>query len=373
MTRRDCLWAGTALFSAACTPAKRTGYDGYALIATSGDNSLAVVDLARFRLTKTIPLGGSPTAIIPAAVTSHSFVLTPSTDSVHILDRNLSLSSTHRLGEGISEIRLFPDASAFVAASQPSRELIFADPRNLQILRKVKLSGEPTSIDVSAEGGFVAVSTGSQGTIQLVHAASGKQRTIAIGGKAGLVRFRADGKLLLVSRPEEHSLVGLDVATGSVVAELPLAMEPQNLCFNALDQGQLFVTGPGMDGVAIVFPYQTLEVEQTILAARNPGIMASSASPDYLFIANSTASDISIVNIDTRRLMGVVDVGGQTEFIAITPDNRFALALSKINGTMAVIYIPAIRATREKKGLSLFTIVDVGSKPVHAAVVPGQV
>ncbi len=59
MTRRDCLTIGAAMLSAACTPIKRTGYLGYALIATSGDNSLAVVDLATFRLSKTIPLNGA--------------------------------------------------------------------------------------------------------------------------------------------------------------------------------------------------------------------------------------------------------------------------------------------------------------------------
>jgi DNA-binding beta-propeller fold protein YncE len=145
-------------------------------------------------------------------------------------------------------------------------------------------------------------------------------------------------------------------------------MEPDHLCFN-FDQGQLFVTGQGMDGVAIIFPYKTMEVEQTILAARNPGVMAASDAPAYLFIASANGSNVSILNIDNRKLIGVVDVGGQSEFIAITPDNRFALVLNKTSGTMAVIHIPTIRATREKKGVSLYTLVDVGARPVHVAVV----
>ena len=365
MTRRDCLAIGAAMLSAACTPVKRTGYLGYALIATSGENSLAVVDLATFRLSKTIPLGGAPTAVIPS--THQNYVLTPSTDSVHILDRNLSLTSSHRLGEGISEIRLFPDNSGLVASARPSREIIVADPTSLKTTHKTKLAAEPAAMDV-ASNGWVAVSMGKQGTLELLHPGSGQHKTIEIGGLVGDVRFRADGQMVLVARPEERSILGIDVATQKPIAELPLAMEPENLCFNS-DQGQLFVTGEGMDGVAIVFPYQTMEVEQTILAARNPGIMATSDAPAYLFIASRNGSDVSILNIDSRKLIGVVDVGGQSEFIAITPDNRFALMLNKMSGTMAAIHIPAIKATREKKGLSLFTLVDVGAKPVHVAVV----
>ena len=339
------------------------------MIATSGENSLAVVDLATFRLSKTIPLGGVPTAVIPS--TRRNYILTPSTDSVHILDQTLSLTSSHRLGEGISEIRLFPDQSALVASARPSREIVVADPTTLKITGRTKLAAEPTAMDVSSNG-WVAVSTGSHGTLELLHPATGEHKTVGIGGLVGNVRFRADGQIVLVARPEEHTILGIDVAGQKPVAELPLAMEPESLCFNA-DQGQLFVTGKGMDGVAIVFPYQTMEVEQTILAARNPGAMATSDvtsdAPAYLFIASRNGSDVSILNIETRKLIGVVDVGGQSEFIAITPDNRFALVLNKMSGTMAAIHIPTIKATREKKGLSLFTLVDVGAKPVHVAVV----
>lgn len=369
MTRRDCLTLGTALFSAACTPPKRTGYLGYALIATSGENSLAVVDLADFRLLRTIPLGAPPTAVIPATSSSRNYVLTPSSDTVHILDRNLSLTSSHRLGEGIAEIRLFPDASALIATARSSRELIQADPVSLRVVRRTKLQAEPDSLDVSANG-FIAVSSAS-GTVELLHPASGLHTKIAVGGALGSVRFRGDGQMLLVPRTDERSILGIDVATQRFVAELPLAMEPDNLCFNA-DEGQLFITGKGMDGVAIVYPYKTMEVDQTVLAARNPGVMASSDSPAYLFIASANGSDVSILNIDTRKLIGVVDVGGQSEFIAITPDNRFALVLNKTAGTMAVIHIPTIRTNRAKSGVSLFTLVDVGAKPVHVAVVSSE-
>jgi DNA-binding beta-propeller fold protein YncE len=368
MTRRDWFSAGMALFCSACARTKRSGYSGYALIATSGENSLAVVDLTTFRLLKSIPLEAAPTAVITSGTASESYVLTPSTDSVHVIDRNLSLTSSHRLGEGIDEIRLSLDGKALIASAQRSRELIQADTASLRVFRRVKLEAEPISFDVS-QNGYAAVSTGAHGTVELVQLASGQHNRIPVGGVVGSVRFRGDGQMLLVARPEERTILGIDVATQQVVAELPLAMQPDQLCFN-FDKGQLFVTGKGADGVAIVFPYNTMEVEQTILAGRRPGLMAASGpAPAYLFVASALGSDVSILNVDTRKLIGVVDVGGQTDFIAITPDNGFALVLNQTSGAMAVIHIPTIRATRTKNGASLFTLVDVGAKPVHAAIV----
>jgi DNA-binding beta-propeller fold protein YncE len=367
MTRRDWLASALALFPSACARARRTGYLGYALIATSGENSLAVVDLITFSLLKNIHLGAAPTAVI-TGIAGESYALTPSTDSVHVIDRNLSLTSSHRLGEGIVEIRLSPDGSTLIASARRSRELLQVDTRTFKVVRRTKLEAEPLSFDLS-QTGYAALSTGDHGTVELVQLANGRQSSIPVGGTVGRVRFRGDGQILLVARPEEHSILGIDVATQQVVAELPVAMEPDHLCFT-FDQGQLFVTGRGMDGVAIVFPYNTMEVEQTILAGRHPGIMAASGpAPAYLFVASASGSDVSILNVDTRKLIGVVDVGGQTEFITITPDNRFALALNQTAGSMAVIHIPNIRMTRAKNGASLFTLVDVGAKPVHAAIV----
>jgi DNA-binding beta-propeller fold protein YncE len=367
MTRRDWLATASALFTSACGRAKRSGYSGYALIATSGENSLAVVDLTTFRLIKNIRLGASPTAVIAGSL-NRSYVLTPSSDSVHVIDANLSLTSSHRLGEGIVEIRLSPDGSTLIASAQRSRELIQVDTATFKNFQRIRLEGEPVLFDVSGTG-YAAVSTGEHGTVELVQLAIGKRSRVSVGGLVGGVRFRGDGLMLLVARPEERSILGIDVATQQVVAELPVAMEPDHLCFT-FDQGQLFVTGKGMDGVAIVFPYNTMEVEQTILAGRHPGMMAASGpEPAYLFVASATGSDVSILNVDTRKLIGVVDVGGQSQFIAITPDNRFALVLNQTSGAMAVIHIPTIRTTRAKNGASLFTLVDVGAKPVHAAIV----
>ena len=150
-------------------------------------------------------------------------------------------------------------------------------------------------------------------------------------------------------------------------------MEPKNLCFNA-DAGQLFVSGEGMDGVAIVFPYRVLQVEQTVLAGRDPGVMAVSGNPAYLFVGSASGSDVCILNIDTRKVVGIVDVAQRPEFITVTPDNQYALVLDRTSGNMAIIHIAAFRlspgASRTKSGAALFTILPVGSDPVHAAVIP---
>jgi DNA-binding beta-propeller fold protein YncE len=68
-------------------------------------------------------------------------------------------------------------------------------------------------------------------------------------------------------------------------------------------------------------------------------------------------------------MVGVAPAGTNPSFIAITPDNQYALVLNEDSGDMAVLWIPAI--TRRQGRISpLFNMIPVGSKPVAAAVLP---
>jgi hypothetical protein len=68
-----------------------------------------------------------------------------------------------------------------------------------------------------------------------------------------------------------------------------------------------------------------------------------------------------------------VEVGQKPAFITVTPDDQYALVLDEQSGDMAVIHVPAIRANRTKTGASLFTMLAVGNRPIHAAVVPAVI
>jgi hypothetical protein len=366
ITRRE--WSLGLVALAGCGRKKATAFPGYALVSTSGENSLAVVDLSVFRLIKQIDLGSPPTAVV--VTSGRSFVLTPSSGSVHILDADLRRVSSHRLADGLSGIRLSADGKLLLAISSDPAEFIIANARTLDIIRRQKLDAAPVSLDV-ASSTYAAIST--RASIHLFQLETGGNWRAQMPGQMGTVRFRADGQLLLAANPGDSSLTALNVPALQVVTDLPLAMKPENLCFNA-DAGQLFVSGDGMDAIAIVFPYNTLEVEQTILAGRDPGVMACSADPAYLFVASHSGSDVCILGIDNRTMIGIVEVGVRPSYITVTPDSQYALVLDELSGDMAVIRVTGIRtdaeANRTKSGAALFTMIPVGARPVHAAIVP---
>lgn len=383
LTRRQWLTATGLAISSACTPKPRTGYRGYALIADTGDHSIAVVDLTAFRLIKQIALRAAASDII-ACGQGRSLALTPTTGSVHMIDAHLRLANSRRLSENVLAICVAPNGAEVVAIAPEARELIVADAISLQVRARYKLSAEPIALTLppapqsgeSAKPRYVATSTGTHGTVELFDYGTGQRWRSDLPGAIGNLRFRADGERLLVANLQERCLTVLSTPTLQRIADLPLSMKPEQLCFNA-DQGQLFVSGKGMDAVAIVFPYNPLEVDQTVLAGRDPGVMACSEDPAFLFVGSNSGSDVCIVNIDSRKVIGIVDAGQRPTYIAVTPDSQYALVLNQGAGTMAVIHIPAVLANasdpakwRNKATAGLFTMLQVGDSPVQAAIVP---
>lgn len=377
MTRREWLALAGMSIAGGCGPKRGTGYHGYALIATAGTNSVSVVDLTAFQLVRTVQLNAPPGAIVAGALPGRNYILTPSNGSLHVMDEKLNIVASRRLSDQLSAARLTTDGKRLLAIAPHTRELLEINSLTLAVLHRYRLSAEPVAVDVS-QNGFAAISTGDHGTVELVDLATRRHFQAQLRAPLGQVRFRADGNLLMAANLSDCSLIALNVPELQVIAELTLAMKPENLCFNS-DNGQLFVSGAGMDAVAIVFPYKPLEVDQTVLAGREPGVMACSERPQYLFVASKSGSDICILNIDSRRVVGVAQVGQSPSYIAVTPDSQYALVLDENSGDMAVIRIPSIRSKSSNSGAlpawasvstSLFTVLEVGDRPVQATVIP---
>lgn len=372
ITRREWLLSAGCISLAACARRVGSGFNGYALVATSGEHSVAIADLSNFRLLREVPLGGAPVSI--RAGVESNYVLTPSTGSVHAIGPELKCTASRKLSDELCAIDLARGVNRLFTLAAAG-QLIEVDPRTLAPKHRWKLAAEPAGLAVAADGS-VAVSNRKTGSIEFFRAGDAQPARTNLGGAIGEIAFRKDGKLLLVANYHEQAITALDIPSLQVVAHLPLAMQPENFCFNS-DGGQLFVTGPGMDGIAIAFPYLPFEIEQTVLAGRDPGAMACSENPAYLLVASASGSDVFILNIEDRKVLGIVEVGQKPSFITVTPDSQYALVLNESSGDMAVIRIPSIQqrlgnpaTMRGKSAAALFTMLPVGSKPVHAVVIP---
>lgn len=351
------MWAGCG---------RKRAFDGYAFIANRDGHAIAAVDLSAFAVVRHIALGAAPTAVIAPPSRPFVYALTPGSGTVHeIALRGLAVTRTRQVARAAVSMRLTADANSLWVLCREPRRLVRLDLDGFSSGAQIPLPLDPTDFDVSRWRDLAAVCYGPEGSVQLIALGPGKASApIRLSRHVGLARFRSDGKALLVANVADRMLSVLQAPEGRVVTHLPLAVRPDHFCFNR-DGGQLFVTGEGRDAVVVLYPYNTPQVAETALGGHAPAAMA--ASENFLFIANPASGDVTIMNIETRRVIAVTAVGREPRYITVTPNDDYALVLNEQSGDMAVIRIGGIRQNRAKS-VALLTMIPVGSRPVSAAV-----
>jgi len=384
VNRRTFVLGGVGPLAGCGRHERASGFSGYAFVANQEGGAVAAVDLGVFAVARHIRVDGAPTAVVADQRRMRVYALTPENGSVHeILAGSLTFSRKLRVATRTLEMRLAPAGDALYVLCREPKQLVRVDLAALRVGWALALPDDPSSFDLSPDGNWAAVSSGAGCSLTFVDL-PGKRAfsPLRTTGELGLVRFqpyygdaaraRSDSKQLIAANLSQRMLSIFDVPRRRLVVNLALSVRPEHLCFKS-DGGQLFVTGEGMDAVVVVYPYYTPQIAQTVLAGYNPGAMAVSISPGYLFVANPKSADVSILDIETSKVLMITPVGSEPSYIAITPDDRYALVLNQASGDMAVIRIPnvtsAAREQRRWKKGPLFTLIPVGSKPVSATVV----
>lgn len=350
--------------AAACTRPQED-FRGYAFIANQEGGAVAAVDLGALAVARHIPLEGAPTEVTAAVQRPSVYALTPDNGTVHEIQID-SLRLARKLtvaSQTITMAMAADERTVYVLAREP-RSLVAVALDNFKVEWKLSLPDEPVGLAVSPDKKTAAVS--SAGAVHLVDLEARRLSAPLGQGQYGPVLFHADGKTLLAGNRAEKLLSAYSVAVQRLITHLPLAVRPDQFCLSR-DRGQLFVTGEGMDAVVVVYPYDTPQVGDTVLAGHAPGAM--DVSEDLLFVASPTSGDVSILSIATRKVMAVVPVGSDPGFIRVMNNDQYALVLNRKSGDMAILSVAAIAQKKNRYSpVGLRAMIPVGSRPVNAVV-----
>lgn len=372
ISRRSLLLSPAAWL--ACGPRKAAGFHGYCLVADQSGHAVAAVDLSTFRLRRRIALDAAPAAVVAHPSKPKAFVLAPEAGTVYEIDATtLTVARRARAGSAAVAIQIAPRKDAVWVLYRDPASLVELPLDTFRPRRRIRLGAPPDSFDLGA-GNRAAVASRQARAIALVSLEHSRvENTISMDAEPSFVLFRTDGLALVAGNGGRHSLTIFDVPTGKIVVRLPLGLEPRHFCVNP-DGGQVFLSGDGLDAVAILFPYDT-EIWQTVLAGHAPGAMAASDTvPSYLLVTNPDTNSVTVLNVDTQAYPAVVQVGEQPCQIILTPDQKWALVLNAKSGDMAVIRLVSLDAAQSKRVMNykmapIFTMVPLGENPVSGAVV----
>ena len=330
---------------------------------------MAVVDLMKFRVSREIGLEANPTSLISHWRRAAVYALTPQTGEVHEIDPvSFRLGRKARLGSPAISMRAASDGQSIWILSREARLLIQLGVDGMQTGARIKLPGAPEDFDLASDKAVVSLP--AEGSLAMVDLKRARvERVVATGPDVRTVRFHAEGRRILCGNRGNRTVTVYDVINSRIVAHLPVAVEPSNFCYKASNDGEMYVTGAGMDALVVVYPYQT-EVHETRLMGRSPGAMAASSSPEYLFVANTESGNVTVMDVTTGKMLATVAVGAEPRSIVVTDDSQYAIVLNSGSGDMAVIDISAFSSVKRAKTwpTPLFTMIPVGAKPVSAVI-----
>ena len=366
MLTRRALLSGAA-FITACGRQRGSGFDGFVYIASELSKTIVSVDLTAFSIAHRTAMEEGPSVVTAHAGRAAVYALTPKSGTVWELDpATLAVRRQMKVLGVAEELRYDAATDRLWVLGRESRQLAALDPEAWRVDRRIKLPGVAGHVDFSRER-RAAVTFPAEARVAVVNLDAGTiEHSAQTGAGPNAVAFRSDGRQVLTGNRGDRTVSVIDAASGRAVVQLPVAMSPETFCMKA-DGGSLFVTGAGLDAVAMIFPYRSA-VAETVLAGRSPGAMAASGT-NLLCVANTEAGDVTLIDITTVKAVAVVSVGAHPGFITFTPDDQYALVLNRESGDLAVIRLGALRGPRTRGAPPpLFTMIPVGLRPVSAVV-----
>ena len=148
---RRTLLAGCAA-AIGCGHRKAVGVSGLCFVANQAGRSVSVVDLARFRVRRQIPLDGAPSEVISHP--SHKvFVLAPEAGTVYEIDAvKLAVTRRAKAGSAALGMQLAPGNNALWVLYRDAAALVELPLDSFRPGRRIHLSAPPDAFDLSTRG-----------------------------------------------------------------------------------------------------------------------------------------------------------------------------------------------------------------------------
>jgi YVTN family beta-propeller protein len=102
----------------------------------------------------------------------------------------------------------------------------------------------------------------------------------------------------------------VDAKTGQVISNTELSKPNHNSVFSP-DGKELWTTAMEHDGKTLIFDAQTMVMKNSITVGSEPAEVTFSANGKYAFTANGGSNSVSVIDIQTKKILKTIAVGAE--------------------------------------------------------------
>ena len=166
-------------------------------------------------------------------------------------------------------------------------------------------------------------------------------RSAAIKRSSSAIALTSDGATLLVVNPDSNSLTLVDTAGPSVIAELPVGVDPRTVAVD--DAGtRAYVANRGGDGVSVIDLAARKAIAEVRTGDRPYGVVVSPAG-DRVYVAEQGSDRVRILDAATLETVSLIDVADRPSGLAISDDGRTLLVTHLLGNTVTVLTVQPYR------------------------------
>lgn len=289
-------------------------------------------------LTKTIALGGNPSAIVitPDGATAYVAVAgTPS--SVAVIDvASGTVKSLIPVGDSAQSIAINAAGTTVYVGNSGSDTVSVINVATGLVTGTIGVGVGPEGVAVNAAGTW-AYTANDDGTVSFIDLSSATSTTYSSGGlQPRNVVVSPDGTTLYVSNISSGTVTVLDAANGTLVKTIPglsgafgLALAPG---------GFLYVARSGVASIAVVDPSGVVATSSIPLPGSASGL-ALSSDGGTLTAALYTSDKVVAIDTGTRTVTSttILTNGTGPHGVAQTPDGSHTLVANWTGASLSVI------------------------------------
>lgn len=260
-------------------------------------------------------------------------------DEVNVID-----PATNKIVQTINDIEVphgvafSPDGTRAWITCESEKNVWVVDTKTGRVIRRIALSGDPNNLAVSKDGKRVFIGIReAPGAVDVIDAASLTNiKSVPVKGAIHNVYVTPDGKYALAGSIEGKMLTAIDEATLQIAWELPFDFGVRPMAFEKAPDGstnRIFVQLSGFHGFAVVDFKTHKEVTRIKLPSEPGGSPAEGGAPSHgigvapdgktLWVNSSYANAVFIYSLPDLRVQGYVKTGAVPDWITFTPDKVY--------------------------------------------------
>jgi YVTN family beta-propeller protein len=260
-------------------------------------------------------------------------------DEVHVID-----PATNKIVQTIKDIEVphgvafSPDGTRAWITCEAEKNVWVVDTKTAGVIRKIALSGDPNNLAVSKDGKRVFIGIrAAPGAVDVIDTASLTNiKSIPVKGAIHNVYVTPDGRYALAGSIEGKMLTVIDEANLQIAWELPFDFGVRPMAFEKAPDGstnRIFVQLSGFHGFAVVDFKTRKEVARIKLPSEPGGSPAEGGAPSHgigvapdgktLWVNSSYANAVFIYSLPDLQVQGYVKTGAVPDWITFTPDKVY--------------------------------------------------